>query len=258
MFEQIRKISAGLQKSKRRAKARKAQNALEASGPTPRILFLHVPKCGGTSIRRFLDDRFDAVRLELQSDRDDWHGSLQAAKTAPLVYGHFSADQLEQIRGDAFVFSFLRDPLDRLVSHFRYHCSIGWAGSPDARYGETLTDFVTFPVHRNVMTSHFGGSMDPGHGQSISDEKQLARAIATAESLDAIGYTETLAQSFPVICQRGRIAYGDGPQIENVTPRVSAPVEITEAVHESLELDRIFHARVRKLPNALHVSGGNN
>jgi hypothetical protein len=133
--------------------ARQAQaDHTEAYG-TPRIIFLHLPKSGGTSLRRFLADRFDGVRI------DEYRNDLafvDAAKTAPFVYGHFGADVLQQIRGDAFAFTIMRNPRRRLISEYTYLSGYGPKVFPGFDHVPTFTQFLQAGLRDNTMTRFLG------------------------------------------------------------------------------------------------------
>ena len=97
-----------------------------------RIIFPHIPKCAGTSVKEQFSNRTDvfldyfchptwihvadtvagkALQAELKSqlpERSDW-----------IVFGHFEASAYDDIDYD-FKVLLLRDPLERAVSHFHY------------------------------------------------------------------------------------------------------------------------------------------
>jgi hypothetical protein len=80
-----------------------------------RVIFLHIPKCAGISVT----GHFRLCTGSLQSPREDqrrhdFDPRVEEARHAPFVAGHFGWEVLEHIRGDALVFTVLRDPLARL------------------------------------------------------------------------------------------------------------------------------------------------
>lgn len=113
--------------------------------PFSRYLFCHMPKCAGSSIRSCLpailpnhsivvDDRsFFSIPID---DREQYY---QDCFISPVLMPPqtFVAGHLSPIRylgsahenpPDMFIFTFLRDPLDRLVSHYRFWRSGCFAG----------------------------------------------------------------------------------------------------------------------------------
>lgn len=106
---------------------------------SPLLLHLHIPKCGGISIRKYLANVGPIYRFEglakFERERD------QAARSA-VVSGHFAFGIHERIDRPAVYFILLRDPVERVASWFDYvkghsghkhHAIISTAGMTIAR-----------------------------------------------------------------------------------------------------------------------------
>jgi hypothetical protein len=134
------------------------------AGPGPRrdIVFLHIPKTAGTSLRHALAMRAGkrAVLLDYGPDpetspalRDPAVAAdLRTHVTAPhgmLLAGHFPAQRYwGQFNPDSFV-TFLRDPVARVLSEYNHEVTLkGHAGS--------LLDFARQPRQRNRMSDYLG------------------------------------------------------------------------------------------------------
>ncbi|MEJ6396206.1 hypothetical protein V8J82_23330 [Gymnodinialimonas sp. 2305UL16-5] len=76
------------------------------------LFFVHVPKCGGTSIKRFLQDH-GRTALDGRGGRDDWSRST-ADHVHAAIYDHLVPVNFYD---DGFII--FRDPVDRLRSEFR-------------------------------------------------------------------------------------------------------------------------------------------
>lgn len=72
------------------------------------LIFVHIPKCAGTSIEK---------ALGIYGKPECWHGvGLPQHWTLNKIVERYG----EQILDDNFVFAFVRNPWDRIVSEFNY------------------------------------------------------------------------------------------------------------------------------------------
>lgn len=116
---------------------RKGKDVYHATEPASMIISVHIPKTAGTSLRTGLGQRFGS-RLLL--DYKGWpaSGSLsdrfcrlwekievyRSLKTLTanydVIHGHFLASKYFPLRAQALFCAFFRDPVDRVVSHYRH------------------------------------------------------------------------------------------------------------------------------------------
>ncbi len=137
-------------------------------GPGPRrdIVFVHVPKTAGTSLRVVLSRRHgsralvqdygpgkqtsEAIRA-LQGPPPRY-GALRETVEAPggiLLLGHTPAERYwESFNADAFV-AFLRDPVARVVSEWNHHVT-------HDGLTEELESYAARPARRNQMSRMLG------------------------------------------------------------------------------------------------------
>jgi hypothetical protein len=82
------------------------------------ILFLHIPKTAGTSLKRYLSHRFAAKQCLL----DPTPQALREAHLDDyaLVAGHFDSDVAGRYRSPPLVVTSLRNPVDRAISAYNY------------------------------------------------------------------------------------------------------------------------------------------
>ena len=91
-------------------------------GPQRPVAFLHIPKCGGTTVHRHFKSNFGGGR----SGRLAFLDSMQAdvrnpvamanARSAQYVSGHCGWNALDALAINTFRFTFVRDPFERLQS----------------------------------------------------------------------------------------------------------------------------------------------
>lgn len=141
-------------------------------------LFVHMPKCAGTSVKQVLEadmaERGESARLIFDYDSyikipgsqrvdrilKDLDDPVEVPDDA-LVYGHFfpvkyiGAQRLDDLR----LVTILRDPLDRLISHYHFWKSGDfsdhylWRKMKDSEW--TLEDFILCDEMRNFYSQYF-------------------------------------------------------------------------------------------------------
>ncbi|NDB30232.1 hypothetical protein EB155_09610 [archaeon] len=89
------------------------------------LLFIHIPKAGGTSILNFVKKYGD----DQLGPSSNWHNSVK----------YYS----KEYRNSHFVFSFVRNPWDRLVSAYTYFTG-GFGNPGDTKFGKTFHSFFKF------------------------------------------------------------------------------------------------------------------
>lgn len=129
------------------------------------ILSVHLPKSGGTSVRGSLERQFgqralfDYGRGPLGPDRDLVEPGLPEG--IDLVHGHFRPARYEAVQ-DAFRFTFLRQPVDLLLSFYFFWRTMPHQGlALHRRFLDeqpALEDFATWaPIQRLSSETFFGG-----------------------------------------------------------------------------------------------------
>lgn len=85
------------------------------------IVFLHLPKTAGQSVRQFLCDAFP--RRSMFPGQMDQHLALFSRadlRQYDMFAGHFSWSLLDVLGEDALLLTVLRDPVERILSFFRF------------------------------------------------------------------------------------------------------------------------------------------
>lgn len=150
-----------------------------------KLLFEHVPKCAGTAAMKFLERQYARRRTYTVYDRrPDECGTFRQMPESrrhayDLVIGHGAHRLIDWCAPDAVTATVLRQPVDRIVSHYYYVLE-----QPDhylhvevVGRSMTLRDYVESGVSdelRNYMTCSFLG-MTPAEA-----ERDPARSVDRA------------------------------------------------------------------------------
>lgn len=132
-----------------------------------RCIFVHIPKCGGTSIRRALGDATEGL----------------AHRTA--------AQQINPETREFFNFSFVRNPWDRMVSYYAFKVR---KGRLPADMG--FTTFVQYLYEQPQIFSHL-----PNLVRHIRPCTHWLNA-----EVDFVGRFEHLDRDFGIVCEKLGIA----------------------------------------------------
>jgi hypothetical protein len=155
------------------------------------LAFVHIPKTAGTTLHKVISHRFPRGRIAIHHDTESPPSAELAAEIhargACVIMGHFSVGLHRFIPSLRYV-TCLRDPVPRLISHYRH------ALHDPAHYLHreakflTLADYVSSGLSGELsdgMTRMLAGVPDFHHGEV--NEATLALATSNLETLfDAI------------------------------------------------------------------------
>lgn len=197
------------------------------------IVYIHVPKCGGSSFGAALRVRFalsqTTIRLgqgnplltgpaRILSDYADRQKQLRQlmARGVRMISGHVQYQPELPARGYAFV-TLLRDPVDRFVSHYNYL----QRKHPDPARAATLQAFLDTSDAARLATQYLFYFA----GQDTGDrDTRIDRAIANLGRFDVVG---DLNDTDAFVCDLRGLIRGPLPQWR----RNAAPARTTVPDH---------------------------
>lgn len=137
------------------------------------IVYIHIPKTGGSSILQLFHKNFDeaeicAVKRNLFKENPSAApSSLLLNAVSPrtrVLHGHFTYEEvapLLALHPNAKVITFLRNPVDRVVSNYSYFKTRILEGKVPAhqlaRESETLKEYASLPASQNRMSRFLKG-----------------------------------------------------------------------------------------------------
>jgi hypothetical protein len=90
------------------------------------ILFMHIPKCAGTSVISLISQPFDDHEICPQPPYGVWSWRADEVRGYRLYRGHFSADFVEDLGAGGTKLIMMRHPLSRVVSLYDFWRSYRW------------------------------------------------------------------------------------------------------------------------------------
>jgi hypothetical protein len=204
------------------------------------VAFLHVEKCGGIALVRWLSAQFHPLQIRPAPHRDlppHLFSRLQAREPArfSFIWGHYDLPTLARIGGNRFTIMLLREPQARLLSLYHFWRSVRPdAFDPDVSFAVgaahrlSLADFLQTdePMVRDLIDNVFvrrltgryatGAATDP---LQADPPGALAAAMAALDRLDHVGVTERLGDSIKGLAAKLGVAAPPCVAAANVTSR---------------------------------------
>jgi hypothetical protein len=125
------------------------------------FLCVHIPKTAGTSFRKSAEEKYPTISdygktsdhtSEIVKEhyyRNDDLYSLKNAfnKEKQIFSGHFTSQKYLDFVDARQIFSFVRDPLDQVVSHYNHSIEhLGYEGD--------FNDFIVMAKHKNIQSRY--------------------------------------------------------------------------------------------------------
>jgi hypothetical protein len=232
------------------------------------IVFFHAPKCGGTSVNRWLATAFgapaglDPIAAEAAARNLDIPGpKLREAvlsyvvqrKNARLLSGHYYYSRRAFLghENEFDLLTILRNPLERLLSN--YYFNRFREGQPHFPIESELLEWLSTDHARataTVFTRMFVGDSDAVVAMDERDHDMrpdVASAIRNLETFTIVGTLERLAEFEAAVRQRYGIKSSIGHFRKSPRPDyprfAEQPAEVQERLRELCEPDMAIYQR---------------
>lgn len=207
-------------------------------------LFVHVPKTGGSTFIMEYKARYGKGNvvnydksLALNPDHLD----------KPFVTSHVPWSYLESLANGRYVFTLLRDPVERVKSWIRFKAGHS-TKQGNAAASMKPRDFIESGVGQNVfmqtherMVRHFGGDYWEPYDESVMPAV-LDRACDVLSRMDWVGFTETWSDNQVLLCERIGMKDPFSGSVLNVSKGdVKFSDADIEAILEATRWDRKFY-----------------
>lgn len=202
------------------------------------LIFAHVPKCAGSSVVATLrESRGNTFAVKWGRIDETWNQFLGSNRTNHFVFGHLRNRHLEQLSPfitDYRLITFLRHPVDRLVSVYRYNAS---PASPN--YQEFIRDNPDFEEWVLDYSERFPNDIASFIAGDVANAKEYVEILLNR--FHFIGFQETYRSDMARLCKL--IGIPQEVRRENVT-------ELTK--HNEIKVSTNLKVRIAK-KNAMDV-----
>jgi hypothetical protein len=232
------------------------------------LLFLHVPKTAGSTLTGVLSNRFaahDCLALYWGPEQDS--ADLQRFR---YISGHLNLSFLDLLEGPPFVFTFLRDPVERALSAYSYCRTFPLdPRRPRLVYGrsprgyELQAEFLRLARECSIeevidrapeVAREFLGNRQAralSRSRPLGSEVSLEEALEGLERCDFVGLSERVDESVQLLTRRlGWQALGAVPKA-NLSPvrlgRDQVSPEGMDALRDLAAVDREIYDRGREI-----------
>ena len=230
------------------------------AGRSSKILFDHLPKCGGSSLHKYLEDHYPKRKI-FTTNGNNPSASVDEFRNYPqskrhgydLVKGHLANQLIDYVHPDCLKVTVLRDPIDRIVSHYYYA-----KRSPQhylyAKIHESamsLEDYVTSGLSeelRNWYTTHFSGlkvaDAEDNPEKSINDTLEVM-----VQKYDLIGFLDEYSSFTDTLRDQAKLRLSYQNRKVNVTQGRLAINDVHQSTISKIEqinqLDIVLYSKLK-------------
>lgn len=192
-----------------------------------KLVYIHIPKTSGSAFRSSLLKNYSrgeyfictggnrTVRDYLEHSLDAFH-NLTVLSSIRLFLGHMPYGIDKSIQEDCSYFTFLREPLDRVLSEYFYIISTTENQNHAQVKNSTISDYITGNIFLpNLQSRMISGNLDP----DATDQEIAKAAIYNLEHhFDFVGIYEDLANGIKKFEETYPLKIGEIPKL-NITNR---------------------------------------
>ena len=185
----------------------------------PVLLFMHIPKTAGTSLREIIKNQVPKEKRHYIYNAGDKFDFINFKNKNKLkyVFGHFNyADRIDTYLNRDYKFiTFMRDPVEQVISHY-YH----FFNSPEDKNPNktniikpehlvSLDKFINAPIANNLQIKYISGIVNNKLNMYPKRTLELAK-YHIDNYFDFVGITENYNDSIDYLCKR----YGFNSEIK--------------------------------------------
>jgi len=173
-----------------------------------RVIFLHIPKCGGTTLHSILEAWYGAQMVHSERHNGLYNVTAASLASKRVFSGHYDFYSVNLVPGTRKLISFLRPPRDRLVSLYNFHRAHGpeiierqnltlarWANQYDIDDYFRNPEVRAHPAINNAMAHYLSDHPQVGPATGVGPDRLRDEALRNLEAFDFIGFQDDYAAS---------------------------------------------------------------
>lgn len=225
-------------------------------------LFLHIQKTAGTSI---VGEAYKHYGDSVLSHGDCWGKNPDDIKNVAFISGHIGYDYARNLFKDRFSFTFLRNPIDRVISMY-YFCKaqnpkdyLIYEKANTLNFKDFLeAGFYDPTVRKNIWNNqvwqlaHGYAHLDNRTINDFTESELLGLAIEHLDDFSYVGLTETFDSDAKEIFTQLKMSATKPPKI-NVTESKPLIGDISNEelalLHDLTQLDLQLYSHVLNMRN---------
>jgi Galactose-3-O-sulfotransferase len=231
------------------------------------LCFLHIGKTAGTSVQHALFEAFWGAAIFHESLPGFDRVTPAELALNDLIIGHFMYQHVSKMRSAKFLMTFLRDPIDRVISNYHFLRT----KSPHSRYSETalqaacslsFKDFLLCDdpnvrmVTENFQTKALAYDIRPDHLNEMTTSALLETAERNLGEFDFVGISEYFDDGVRALSEILCIELSTKKLNVNPDRPFAAPTAEELDIARSLNgLDIQLYSKARLRFERIHLSG---
>lgn len=219
------------------------------------LVFTHIPRTAGTSIRAYISQRIQRFKFidgfsELSFMNDEEINKFDFIATH-CGYGLFN-----RIRKDHKKLIILREPVERILSHYYYLRELKDNVSYSSHYAKNLSveDFImeenpaVSVAIENTQTWHLLDDKNlhfRNRHKKLSDQQKIDIALQNLEKYDFVGFTDRIGGLFTTLCNFYGWPIGPFPHLAQSNKRSGSNVDrsVIEKINAKVALDLVLYRK---------------
>lgn len=172
------------------------------------LIFLHLPKCGGTTLNRIIEWEYDPHRI-FSIDPIFFLWSYQRLNRWPasrlakmqVLKGHMPFGIHRKLPQPFTYITFLRDPVERVISAYYFAKNYRWHPSHRWISKLTLEEYVRLSPNHNVQTKYLSGREIVGdyHAGDCTEEMLAMAKENLTQHFSLVGLTERFNEGLAML-----------------------------------------------------------